>query len=336
MNDLTRWRAPVGENGPSRVEILQRRHLVRQAVRGYLDGAGYIEIDAPLLVRGTSPDPALRSFRVGDRYLVTSTEYQMKRLGIGGLERIYSLTQNFRAGDAGRVRNPEFTMLEWGRVGARLSEIEADAEGFVTAAMARLGLGNTLAFQGQAIDMTPPWERLTVGQAVARVTGATFDDFTAASCRRGVEAMGIAVHAEWAEDRDFLFSVLMDAIQPLLGQDRPVFLRAWPLHETTSAAAGEDGTTADRSELFIAGIELSDGFAALADADVQGYLFQQALAKRELLGMEPVELDTAYLEAMRLAPIFGAGMALGFDRLVMLLTDQPHIRNVLALAWDEV
>jgi lysyl-tRNA synthetase class 2 len=316
-------------------EILRRRHAIRQAVRAYLNGQGYIEIDAPLLVRGTTPDPAVESFAVGDRYLATSTEYQMKRLAIGGMEKIYSLTQNFRAGDAvGAFRNPEFTMLEFGRVGTGMAAIEKDAEGFVTAAMAALSLGDTITYQGRKIDMRTPWERISVAEAITGATGIAFEAFDLENCRRAVEALGIEIRQDWAEDRDFLFSLLMDAIQPKLGADRPVFLRNWPLYETTSAAS-EDGLTADRSELFIAGIELSDGFAALADADIQAYFFEMARQRRAANGQQPVELDQKYLTAMRDTKMFGAGMALGFDRLVMLLTDSAHIRDVLAFHWDD-
>ena len=128
----------------------------------------------------------------------------------------------------------------------------------------------------------------------------------------------------------------MDEIQPRLGRDRPVFLREWPLYETTSAAAGADGRTSDRSELFIAGIELSDGFAAVADADVQMHFFQLAAERRAAQGLPPVQLDEKYVAAMRGQSLFGAGMAMGFDRLVMLLTDQPRIDTVLAFGWDEL
>ena len=322
--------------GLTRAEILRRRAAIRQAVRGYLDGEGYVEIDTPLLVRGTTPDPAVESFPVGDRYLVPSAEFQLKRLAIGGVQQLYSLTQNFRPGDISPVRNPEFTMVEWGRVGAPVSRMEADAEAFVTAAMGRLGLGDTLDYGGHTIDMRTPWERLSVSDAIRRLTGAPFPRFDLSSCRQAVEAAGLAIQPEWAEDRDFLFSLLMTHIQPGLGTGRPVFLREWPFYETTSAKASEDGQTADRSELFVAGVELADGFAALADAEMQTMLFQGALARRAANGQAAVTLDERYLDAMRVDPPFGAGMAMGFDRLVMLLTGQTEIRNVLAFAWDEL
>jgi elongation factor P--beta-lysine ligase len=336
ISDKTRLQQPTS-SGLSRIEILRQRHIIRKAVRAYLDWEGYTEIDAPLIVSGTTPDPAVESFALEDgRYLASSTEYQMKRLAMSGIDRLYSLTQNFRAGDAvGAFRNPEFTMVEFGRVGIGMGPIEMDVEGFVTAAMRALGLETMLTYQGRQIDMRTPWERLSVKDAIARATGVAFEAFDLENCRRAVTALGLDLRADWVDDLTFLFSLIMDTIQPRLGELRPVFVREWPLYETTSAKS-EDGIHADRSELFIAGIELADGFAALADADIQTYLFAEALARRAANGQQPVELDQKYLTAMRDDPPFGAGMALGFDRLVMLLTDQPHIRNVLAFHWDEL
>ncbi len=335
-SDALRWRLPVKASQISRYEVLRRRATIRRAVREYLDQSGYIEIDAPLLVRGTTPDPAVEAFAVDDRYLVTSTEFQMKRLAIGGFEKIYSLTQNFRRGDSGRFRNPEFTMLEWGQVGKGMPVIESDAEALTLAAIKALGLHEIITYQGLNIDMRRPWQRMTVSEAVKSITGADLPDFDLATCRKAVIAAGIEIRDDWADDRDFLFSLLMDTIQPQLGKERPVFLIEWPMFQTSSARVDSGRLLADRSELFIAGIEISDGFAALADVKMQEYLFGQAQAYRCTLGRTEVALDTKYLDAMRLGAPYGAGMALGFDRLVMLLTDQLDIRNTLAFAWDEL
>lgn len=335
-NDALRWRAPQS-GGVSRMHVLRQRHLVRQAVRRYFDDIGFTEIDAPLLVRGTTPDIAVESFSLDDRYLVTSTEYQMKRLAIGGFEKIYSLTQNFRRGDSGTFRNPEFTMLEWGRVGQSMREIEKDAEGLIMAAMQALRLSDTLDFQGKSISMRGPWKRLSVRDAIHQATGVVIGDFDAPSLAKALQAAGVELRAEWLEHGDFLFSLLMDHLQPQLGNEGPVFLTEWPLYQTASSARNEDDPKcAARSELFIAGIELSDGFAGLADPALQEQSFAYMLAQRESGGQKAVEIDQLYLDAMRLGAPYGAGMAMGFDRLVMLLTDQPHIRNVLAFNWDEV
>lgn len=335
-NDALRWRHPL-PSGSSRMHVLRQRHNIRQAVRRYFDTEGFIEIDAPLLVQGTTPDVAVESFALEDRYLVTSTEYQMKRLAIGGFEKIYSLTQNFRPGDNSTYRNPEFTMLEWGRVGESMREIEKDAEGLVMAAMQALGLSDTLSFQGQSVSMRGPWQRMSVAEAIYQTTGVMIDNFDAESCAKALRADGVDVRADWMEDNDFLFTLLMDHIQPQLGKEFPVFVTEWPLYQTTSSARNEDDPKcAARSELFIAGIELSDGFAGLADPVLQEQSFDYMAARRAAGGQKDVAIDRRYLDAMRLGAPYGAGMAMGFDRLVMLLTDQPHIRNVLAFNWDEV
>ena len=340
-NDALRWRHPLPKGAAgdmtNRIHILRQRHLIRQAVRRYFDNADFSEIDAPLLVRGTTPDMAVESFALDDRYLVTSTEYQMKRLAIGGFEKIYSLTQNFRRGDSGTYRNPEFTMLEWGRVGESMRDIEKDAEGLVTNAMQALGLSETLTFQGQTISMRGPWKRISVMEAIQQATHVTINDFDAPSLAKALQATGLEIRAEWMDDSDFLFSLLMDHIQPKLGTEYPVFITEWPLYQTASSARNEDDPKcAARSELFIAGVELSDGFAGLADPLLQEQSFSFMLDRRKSGGQEAVKIDQYYLDAMRLGAPYGAGMALGFDRLVMLLTDQPHIRNVLAFNWDEV
>ena len=336
-NDALRWCQPISGGTKSRMYVLRQRHLIRQAVRRYFDEAAFTEIDAPLLVRGTTPDTAVESFALEDRYLVTSTEYQMKRLAIGGFEKIYSLTQNFRPGDNSTYRNSEFTMLEWGRVGESMLEIEKDAEGLVMTAMQALGLSDTLEFQGQKISMRGPWKRMSVREAIHQTTGVMIGDFDAESCAKALQASGHEVRKEWMAHSDFLFTVLMDHIQPQLGNEYPVFITEWPLYQSASSARNEDDPRcAARSELFIAGIELSDGFAGLADPVLQEQAFAYMLGRRESNGQRAIKLDQRYLDAMRLGAPYGAGMAMGFDRLVMLLTDQPVIYNVLAFNWDEV
>jgi len=336
-NDALRWRKPVQPSGLSRMEILRRRHKIKRAVRHYFDSQNFIEIDAPLLVRGASPDICIDSFAAGDRYLASSTEYQLKRMAVGGFTRLYSLTQNFRAGDNSAHRNPEFTMLEWGRVGESMKEIENDVEEMTASALAALRLPDVIDYQGRPISMKRPWERLPVLAAIERAAHIPMKDFDSLSCRKAAQAMGIEIRAEWADDRDFLFSLLMDAIQPKLGCKRPLFLTEWPLFQTTSAGADpSDPTLASRSELFIGGLEIADGFAGLADAEMQTRLFEHAMVLRAEEGKEPVALDNKYLETMRLGCPYGAGMALGVDRLVMLLTNQPSISTTLAFSWDEL
>lgn len=334
--DGMRWRRRNAQ-GETRMEVLWKRHAIRRAVRDYMDGEGFIEIDTPLLVHGATPDATIQSFAVGDRYLISSSEYQIKRLEVAGFDRTYTMTQNYRKDDGeGPYRNQEFTMLEWARVGQSLAVIEEDAEQMTWAAHKVLGGTGQLIYQGRTIDLTPPWDRLTVAEAIERFAGVKLANFSLDALRQAVQTAGIAVNAAWKDDIYFLFSLLMDHIQPSLGLERPVFICDWPAFETSSVQekAGQD--VAERSELFICGVEISDGFPSLTDYERQKQTFEHQLGRRRKDGVPCVALDEAYLESMRVGLPRGAGMALGFDRLVMVLTNQPTIKSVLAFSWDEV
>jgi elongation factor P--beta-lysine ligase len=333
--DALRWRH-ADKNGRTRMEALYQRHTVRRAVRDYLDGEGFIEIDTPLLVKGTTPDAEIESFSLADRYLIPSAEYQIKRMEIGGFDRTYTLTQNFRQGDRGTYRNPEFTMLEWARVGESLQAIETDVERFTMAAHKALGGTGTLNYQGHAIDLTAPWDRLSVRDAITNIIGVTVNDFTAPSLLTAVKAASIETRSAWHDDAVMLFTLVLDHIQPHLGFKKPVFLTEWPSFLTSSTNENVKTIFIERSELFIAGIELSDGFPSSTDVQCQHDGFNRQLARRAHDGKDAVTLDQRFLKAMEEGFPSGAGMALGFDRLAMILTDQPDIANVLAFGWDEL
>lgn len=334
-SDTMRWRKPT-KSGMTRMEILKQRHVIKRVVRDYLHEQGFIEIDMPLLVNGTTPDAEIDSFESDGRNLVTSCEYQIKRMEIGGFDKPYTFTQNFRVSDHGRYRNPEFTMIEWARVGETLKDIEDDAEQFLIRGHQALNPGKPFVYQGHIIDITPPWDRITVRDAIQKHIGVSLNDFTAPSLLKAAEAAAIDVKEEWKNDPIFLFSLVLEHLQTKLGFDKPVFLQEWPKLMTASADIDKTGNFTQRSELFIAGVELSDGFPSLTDYDRQQQGFRDQVQRRRDHGSVSVALDEKFLLALREGFGAGAGMALGFDRLVMLLTDQDNIRDVLAFSWDEL
>jgi elongation factor P--(R)-beta-lysine ligase len=337
-SDALRWRRPA--ESPSRMDTLWSRQAILRAIRGYFVDEGFLEIQAPLLVKGACPDAHLEPLRAGgDAYLTTSTEYQIKRMIVGGFDRVFTLTQNFRGADVGGRHNPEFTMLEWARTHASLEDIERDAEALVKRAFRAIHHDTkSLRWSGREIAIDAPWERITVREALARHLGIhASPDLAPASLRAEVARLGLDVPASFFDDDAMLISYLLDAIQPHLGTPAPTFLCEWPAFMTSSAAIlGDTPALADRSELLIAGLELSDGFPSLRDPDLQARLFDRENARRRDEGREPVALDERYVAALREGIPPGAGMALGIDRLVMILTGRENIRDVLALAWDEL
>lgn len=337
--DALRWRTPG--RAPSRIKLLWRRQQIIRAIRDYLYEEGFLEVQTPLLLRGTCPDLHLDSIRVeGEQgYLCTSTEYQLKRMIVGGFERIFTLTQNFRAADRGDRHNPEFTMLEWARAGAELAQIEEDAERFIQRAFQRLyPHKETLVCDGGELRILGPWRRLSVREAFGQLLGLDVaKDFSLESMRAEVRRVALPVPGSFQQDAPLLFSYLIDRLQPRLGREVPVFLRDWPALLTPSALRKAEGPwLAERSELFAGGLELADGFPSLRDAALQERLFRQQLELRQQEGKDSVRLDERYLEALRQGIPPGAGMALGIDRLVMLLTGERRITDVMAFGWEEV
>lgn len=332
--DALRWRLPA--RSPSRMDSLHRRQTILRAIRDYLYDEGFLEVQTPLLVRGTCPDAHIASVRAGAGYLVTSTEYQLKRLEVGGFDKVFTLTQNFRDADRGDRHNPEFTMLEWARTFAALADIERDAEGFVKRAFRALHPGEaSLRYRGVEVRVNGPWERLTVADALREHLG--IDLHPDKPLREEVIRRGIDVPASFLADEHLLFSYLLDSIQPKIGAPAPTFLCDWPAYMTSSAAIRADAPAlAERSELIIAGVEISDGFPSLRGADQQRALFDRELGRRRAGGLPEVELDARYLAALDQGIPPGAGMALGVDRLVMILTGAETIRDVIPFAWDEL
>lgn len=333
--DGLRWRR-LTPSGRSRMSTLRLRHAIRRSIRDFLDSAGFTEFDIPLLVRGTTPDSEIDSFCVDDRYLSTSTEYQLKRLEVGGFDKVYSLTSNFRLADGeGNTRNPEFTMLEWARVGSALNVIQGDVEEFTKRACRDVLGKYIIEFSNTTVNLEPRWRSMAVSEAIEKAYHTALPNFQAESFVRVLERKRIELKPDWRNDAPFLFSILMADLQPCLGIQEPVFLTEWPAFETSSAAVGINGTSADRAELFIAGVELADGFSSMINPEQQLLSFEDQLNRRTETGKPGVNLDTRYLDALQTGMPAGAGMALGFDRLVMLLTNTTTISDVLTFSWDE-
>jgi lysyl-tRNA synthetase class 2 len=338
LSDALRWRRPVGKK--SRMSKLQQRQDMLAAIRSHFYGENFLEIETPLLVKGTCPDAHIESIQAGEGYLVTSTEYQIKRLLVGGFEKVFTLTKNFRAHDRGRYHASEFTMLEWARSFATLPDIEKDAVQFIRQAFQTIHPHqNTLEVQGSTIDFLEyPWERITVREAFEKYLGLrNLADFARESLVESAHQAKIELPPHFKGDAHLVLSYLLDLLQPHLGTKTPTFLREWPAFMTSSGEVNlPDPHVGERSELYIAGIEIADGFPFLRNAETQKRFFQRELARRQANEQNPVALDSLYLEALSQGIPPGAGMALGIDRLALVLTQSESIEEVQAFSWNEI
>jgi lysyl-tRNA synthetase class 2 len=254
--------------------------------------------------------------RGAPRWLITSPEYQMKRLLAEGWERIYQIVACFRRGEVGARHNPEFTMLEWYRSNAGVDAVVEDTEQLVAAVT-----GGTVRLGARAIDVRPPLERLTVCDAFARFAGWTEEATLEAAAR----------------DEDRYFRALVDEVEPALAAlDHGVFLVDYPATQASLARRKPgDARVAERFELYVAGVELCNGFGELVDPVEQRARLVHDQKERQKRGLPVYPIDERFLEALgRVAP--SAGNALGLDRLVALACGTTEIADVLAFSADEL
>jgi lysyl-tRNA synthetase class 2 len=336
--------APVPGGGATPATLVRRAAVIRH-LREFFTAQDFVEVETPILAVHPGLEPHLDPFVSAYRptpgepghpvYLLTSPEYAMKRLMAAGMERVFQLSKVFRNGEAGPFHNPEFTMLEWYRAFASYEEIQADLEALVVHLAQRLGLGIALVWQGRRVDLTPPWPRLTVREAFERYVGI---DLATASegeaLREAASQAGIALPEGESWEEGF-FRILVERIEPRLGLERPVFLTEYPApFAALSKVRGGDFPVAERFELYIAGVEVGNAYTELNDPDAQAARFEEERALRLALELPVFEADPAYLAALERGLPPAGGIAVGVDRLVMLLLDLPDVRRALAFPFQ--
>jgi lysyl-tRNA synthetase class 2 len=301
---------------------LRERARVSADVRRFFDGRGFVEVQTPLMVPSPGLDIHLDAFEVlgGDRgasrWLSTSPEYQMKRLLAQGWSRIYQVAPCFRRGEIGTRHNPEFTMVEWYRSDAGMGSVMSDTEQLVAAVS-----GGAIRLGDRRFDVTPPFERLSVCDAFARFVGWSPD-----------ETLEIA-----ATDEDRYFRALVDKVEPGLSDlAHGVFLVDYPATQASLARRKpEDPRLAERFELYVAGVELCNGFGELVDPIEQRARLIRDQGDRRGKGLPVYPIDERFVAALEhVAP--SGGNALGLDRLTALVCGTTDIADFLAFTADEV
>jgi lysyl-tRNA synthetase class 2 len=299
-----------------RGERLRRRAALTKQVRAFFEERGFLEVETPLVVPSPGLDLHLDALpvqtRAGERYLITSPEYQMKRLLAGGLERIFQIAKCFRNDELGERHQPEFSMLEWYRAFAGVEEVMCDTEELV-ARLARALSGRPILHSARgAVDVTPPWPRLSVREAFQRYCGLELDE---------------VVH-----DEERFYRLLVEQIEPRLCELGAVFLYDYPASMASLARKKPaDPRVAERFEAYVGGIELCNGFGELTDAAEQRARLLADQRARAARGLPVYPLDERFLDALAQGMPPSAGNALGLDRLWMLALGAAHIEDVIAI-----
>ncbi|MCC7199142.1 MAG: EF-P lysine aminoacylase GenX [Gammaproteobacteria bacterium] len=308
----------------TRASLATRAAMLSRA-RVYFACAGVLEVETPQLSHAAVSDVHLESVPAqvqgqGPMYLHTSPEYAMKRLLASGIGDCWQMCRVFRDGERGRHHNPEFTLLEWYRLGFDVNRMMDDVEAAVAAMLANL-------------RKLRPAERLTYREALERHAGVDPATASAEALVAALATRGIEVPAGIDGDRDALLDLIVSVIVgPALGRDRPTFVHEYPASQAALARLipGRPWPVAARFELYIDGVELANGFEELADPAEQRSRFEVDNAQRRRRGLPVRPLDERFLAALEHGMPDCSGVALGFDRLLMVGTGAKRIEDVIA------
>jgi len=294
-------------------EGLQQRSRLLQAVRSFFLSRSYMEVDTPIRLPVLIPEAEVTPIQSEDWFLQTSPELCMKRLLAQEASQLFQICHCFRRGERGRLHQQEFTMLEWYHTGWSYLELMDECEEMVRAVTVQLAAekdaGNKELFHwaGKEISLDSPWHRMTVQDAFQRYGGMS-----------AVEAV----------NKGMFDQILVESVEPNLGWQRPVFLYDYPIRLASLARQKDKNPeVAERFELYIGGVELANGFSELTDPEVQRQRFARDIGSAGDGGAQR-NMPEKFLQALTDLPDC-AGIALGLDRLLMILVGAQTIAEVL-------
>ncbi len=297
----------------SKLPHLRHRAEILKLLRQWMCKNGYLEVETPIRVLTPGTDVNLEAYPSGDRYLITSPEFHMKRLLAAGYERIYQICRCFRKGERSRLHNPEFTMLEFYATGLNIEGMMAEVERLIGDTARAVGK-DTVVFDRVECHLAPPWKRISVEEAF-------------------LEYAGWSPIANFDEER---FYDLVDKVEIHLGSGRPAILYHYPpeLAMLAKVTSGEL-PVARRFEIYVSGVEIANAFEELNDPVEQRRRFESDLKRRDKRNKRGYPIDDLFLESLADMPD-SSGIAVGVDRLVMLLTGGESIDDVIAFPDEDV
>ncbi|MDP2874418.1 MAG: EF-P lysine aminoacylase EpmA [bacterium] len=336
------------------------RSWVLAAIRQFFTDRHYVEAEVPLLAPSLPQESYLEVFTTTleappghftPAYLTTSPETWLKKLLAAGIGNCYSLTKSFRNQEtSGPFHNPEFTLLEWYQVNADYHDVMKETEELVVYCLREVqkrqgrlkprltgGASLKISYQGQALDLASPWERLSVAEVFAKFaqidlpTHLTLEPMRKAA---GDKGYSVDLSTSWEQ---IYHQIFLNEIEPHLGQGQPTILYDYPPSLAALAKTkAEPPHWAERFEVYIAGIELGDCYSELTDWEEQERRFEIEKDLRKQGGKQDYPTDTELIEALKVGLPRCSGMALGVDRLVMLLADVDNIAKTMFFPAKEL
>ncbi|MEM7065202.1 MAG: lysine--tRNA ligase [Cyanobacteria bacterium P01_B01_bin.77] len=316
-------------------DTFRKRAQITTSIRRYLDQQNFIEIETPVLQAepgGADARPFVTYHNTLDMqlYLRIATELHLKRLIVGGFERVFEMGRIFRNEGISTRHNPEFTSIELYQAYADYHDMMDITEALIVNASEEV-LGTTaISYQGDAIDLSTPWKRITMHDAVEEKTGVNFAEFTELdAAKSAAKEAGLHGIDDCLTIGHILNEAFEQVVEPTLIQ--PTFVTDYPVEISPLAKPHRDKPgLVERFELFIVGRETANSFSELTDPVDQRQRLEAQAAKKEAGDLEAHSLDEDFVTALEYGMPPTGGMGMGIDRLVMLLTDAPSIRDVIA------
>jgi lysyl-tRNA synthetase class 2 len=340
MNSSPWWSPHIHAD---RQPLLRQRNRIKAAIRAHFEREGFTEVECGALVASPGNEAHLHAFATdilttaGERrtlYLHTSPEFAAKKLLAAGEQKIFDFARVFRNRERGALHAPEFTMLEWYRANERYEVVHQDCLAVMRLAADMAGT-KEFVFRHRTCDPRAEAERLTVADAFTYHAGIELlstlspegvGDRNAFAAKARRAGFTITEQDGWS---DIFSKVLAAAVEPKLGKGKPTILFEYPRCEAALArATSHDPRVAERFELYACGVELANGFGELTDAVEQRARFEAEMAEKQRIYGERYPIDEDFLDALASMPP-ASGVALGFDRLVMLAIGAPRIDDVL-------
>ncbi|MCH7743114.1 MAG: lysine--tRNA ligase [Proteobacteria bacterium] len=315
-------------------EIFIRRAKIIEGIRRYLIDRAFMEVETPMMQStpgGATAAPFVTHYNAldVDMFLRVAPELNLKRLVVGGFERVFEINRNFRNEGMSAKHSPEFTMLEFYWAYADYNDLMDMTEDMLRT-VAQSVLGTTeFTYQNKHIDLGKPFRRMTMHEAILEFnSGISADQLTDVdSARKLAESAGAKIDKSWG-----LGKLVMEIFEALVEEkiEQPMFITQHPLEVSPLARRNsENPDVTDRFELFIMGMEIANGFSELNDAEDQAGRFRDQVAAKAAGDDEALHYDEDYITALEYGMPPTAGEGLGIDRLVMMLTDSPSIRDVV-------
>ena len=314
-------------------EVFRRRADIIAYIRSFLGARDFLEVETPMMqpvAGGAAAKPFITRHNALDMdlYLRIAPELYLKRLLVGGFERVFEINRNFRNEGISTQHNPEFTMVEFYQAYATYEDLMRLTEEMISGLALSLFGTTSVAYQGETIDFAPPWERITVAGAVARYGNVPEERLADKEfLHEMARTLGLAVKGDWGPGK-LLIGIFEEVAERKIRG--PAFVTEYPV-EVSPLSRGNDARpdVVDRFELIVLGREIANAFSELNDPLDQRRRFEEQLRQKEGGDEEAHAMDEDFLRALEHGMPPAAGEGIGIDRLVMLFTDSPSIRDVI-------